>query len=258
MKRLINCILIICLTAYCGTDLTAQTQKAKENKTFKADEILNYEMGYGWITGGLAKIELKEELYQNKKVFHTRASGYTVGMADKLFFVYDVYESYFDTETGLPYKAIRNIRENKYKRYQEDFFDNEKKTVTNDKGITTVKEMTFDVASAVYYLRREKLETIKNGDIIQIHTYFHGDPWELIIRFKGYETLKTKFGKIECMKFKPVVEKGTFEDQDALSIWISKDDNHVPIRIQMDFFVGSFKTDLVSYSGLKNELKVVK
>jgi len=60
------------------------------------------------------------------------------------------------------------------------------------------------------------------------------------------------------MKFKPVVETGTFEDEDALSIWISNDKNKIPVRVQMNFFVGSFKTDLTTYSGLKNELIIKK
>lgn len=231
----------------------------KTNNTFQAGEKLYFEMSYGWLVGGKANVELKETTYQGKQVFHAKASGYTVGLADKLFYVFDVYESYFDQETSLPIKAIRNVRENEYKRYQEDYYDHEKKTVFSlDKGTVKVKDMTFDVISASYYLRREKLTTIKPGEIIKIHTFFHGDPWELIIRFKGYETIKTDLGKIECMKFKPVVEKGTFEDEDALSIWLSKDNNHIPVRIQMDFFVGSFKTDLVGYSGLKNTLIIKK
>ena len=57
------------------------------------------------------------------------------------------------------------------------------------------------------------------------------------------------------MKFTPVVEKGTFEDEDALDIWISNDKNRIPVRIQMKFFVGSFKTDLIEHSGTKYKMK---
>jgi hypothetical protein len=239
--------------------LCAQNQAGKENTGFQAGEKLNYEMSYGWVTGGKASVELKEISYGDKTAFHVKATGYTVGLADKLFYVYDVYESYFDPQTCLPYKSIRNIRENKYTKFQIDTYDHQNNTVSSaDKGVIKVKPMTFDVISAAFYLRKEKFENLKPGDILKVHTFFHGDPWDLVIRYKGIETVKLNIGKIECMKFKPVVETGTFEDEDALSIWISNDKNKIPVRVQMNFFVGSFKTDLTTYSGLKNELIIKK
>ncbi|NJO90565.1 MAG: DUF3108 domain-containing protein [Chloroflexia bacterium] len=90
-----------------------------------------------------------------------------------------------------------------------------------------------------------------------IHTYFHDEPWDLVVRFKGYETIKTDLGKIRCMKFKPVVIEGTFESDDALDIWISADKNRIPVRIKMGLWVGSFKTDLTSFSGLTHPINFV-
>jgi len=239
--------------------LKAQTKNVFENTSFKSGEKLNYEMSYGWVTGGKATVVLEETTFMEKPAYHVKATGYTVGLADKIFYVYDVYESYFDPETCLPFKAIRNVREDKYKRYQVDFFDHDKNTVTSlDKPKKNVKENTFDVISAAFSMRKEKFKDIKPGDIIRVSTYFHDEPWELVVRFKSIETIKLGIGKIECMKFKPIVQKGTFEDEDALSIWISNDDNRVPVLVEMKFFVGSFRTELASYVGLKNEFTFKK
>ena len=38
-------------------------------------------------------------------------------MADAIFKIIDIYESYMDPETELPVKSIRNISEGRYRKY---------------------------------------------------------------------------------------------------------------------------------------------
>ncbi len=228
-------------------------------KVFQSGEELKYEMAYGWITGGTAVLKIKKISYKNKLVFHVKAVGKTVGVADKLYRVYDIYESYFDIETMKPYKSIRNISEEDYRWYNEvRFLYPKNEIISKRSGRKKVKANTFDVISAFYYLRQYNFSKLKKGDIIRIRTYFTDKPFELVIRFKGYETIKLDIGKIKCLKFSPLVEKGTFEDEEALDIWISADKNHVPVRAKVGFFVGSFTGDLVSYAGLKYPLAIIK
>ncbi|MBQ9214497.1 MAG: DUF3108 domain-containing protein, partial [Bacteroidales bacterium] len=79
--------------------------------------------------------------------------------------------------------------------------------------------------------------------------------WPLRLQDVKTETIKiSKLGKISCYKFIPVVEvSGVFTAKDALSIWISADQNKIPIRAQMSLMVGSAKVDLVKYQNLKYE-----
>jgi hypothetical protein len=66
-------------------------------------------------------------------------------------------------------------------------------------------------------------------------------------------------GKIRCMVFEPMVQKGRiFKHDDDLQVWISDDASHVPIRAQANVLVGSIKLDLESYSGLVSDLAIVK
>ncbi|MBR4624374.1 MAG: DUF3108 domain-containing protein, partial [Alphaproteobacteria bacterium] len=51
---------------------------------------------------------------------------------------------------------------------------------------------------------------------------------------------------------------GVFTDKDALKLWISADDNKIPIRAQMSLLVGSAKVDLISYENLANPTGFVK
>ena len=224
-------------------------------KPFKEGEYLKYSMSYGWITGGYASLKLSKVDYKGNQVFFVEANGRTTGIANKIYNVKDYYESYFDIKTGKPYKSKMSLKEGKYRNYNEVYYNHSKRLVYSTKsGKHRVPKNTFDIISAFYHLR-ESLDNLKVNDKVIIHTYFHDEPWDLVVRFKGYKTIKTGLGKISCMKFKPVVEKGTFKDEDALDIYISNDKNRIPIRVQMKFFVGSFKTDLVKYSGVKYKLK---
>ncbi|MDR1761607.1 MAG: DUF3108 domain-containing protein, partial [Bacteroidales bacterium] len=76
---------------------------------FKAGEELQFIMYYGIVNGGSATITLKETILNNKKLLHARASMKTTGVADWIFGIEDVYESYFDENNKCkPVKAIRN------------------------------------------------------------------------------------------------------------------------------------------------------
>ncbi|NSW45761.1 MAG: DUF3108 domain-containing protein [Bacteroidales bacterium] len=227
---------------------------------FKDGETLKYLVHYGFIDGGYAMLKLTDFEMNGKKYFHAVASGYSTGLADKLFKVRDVYETFVDKETDLPVKAIRNISEDTYKYYDEVLFNRRDNTVISKrKGKVSVPENTMDILSAFYYARNHNFKNLKQGDIITLDTYFDDGMFTLQIRYKGIETIKTDFGKVNCLKFSPVVEPGRiFDTQDDVTIWISNDNNFLPVRIQFDLLVGSIKADLVKYENLKYNFAVNK
>lgn len=235
-------------------------QENLKESAFKDGETLQYLVHYGFIDGGYAILNLKEFEMKGKKYFHAVASGYSKGLADKLFKVRDVYETFVDMETDLPIKAIRNISEDTYKYYDEVLFNRKENTVVSKrKGNIPVPENTMDILSALYYARNNNFKNLKQGDMITLDTYFDDGMFTLQIRYKGNETIKTNFGKVNCLKFSPVVEPGRiFDTQDDVTIWISNDNNFIPVRIQFDLFVGSVKADLVKYENLKYNFAVNK
>ena len=59
------------------------------------------------------------------------------------------------------------------------------------------------------------------------------------------------------MIFRPLVQSGrVFKEQESVTVWISDDENKIPIRIQASLAVGSIKADLEAYKGLKHTFKV--
>lgn len=74
----------------------------------------------------------------------------------------------------------------------------------------------------------------------------------LYIKYEGREVIKTKYGRFNAIKFKPLLIKGTiFEGGEKMTVWVTDDANKIPIRIESPIVVGSVKVDMMGYKGLR-------
>ena len=242
--------------------LTLQGQDQKP--AFKSGEWLRYKMSYsGFLRAGTAVLEVDEKEYQGKKVFHTKGTGWTSGMIKWFFEVDDYYESYFDKENIKPYVFKRKIYEGGYKKHTITTFNHDvKKAYVQDFTLQRDTSVSFnkvqDMLSSFYYLRNHpKIDKLKVGESIAIDMFFDNETTKFKLKFIGREDIKTKFGKVSCMIFKPYVQAGrVFKEEESLTVWISDDDNKIPIRLKASLAVGSIKADLEAFKGLKHSFKV--
>lgn len=250
--------LLIFLTS--AASITAQeilNPPVKPNNAFIAGETLQFSILYGFIVGGNTTLTLKDATYNGAPVFYASAIGRTTGLADKIYSVRDIYESWFDKETNLPHKQVRNISEGRYRHYNEITYNRRNNTVNSKlSGEKKVPEKLLDLASAFYYLRRIDYKTIKENDVILLNIYFSDGIFPLRLRYKGKETIRTKFGKISCHKIHPIVEVGRmFKGKDDLTLWLTDDVNCIPVLVQMDIHVvGTVLLKLTSYKNLANPI----
>lgn len=255
-------LLIILSLLIVSSGHTSRNNKfGQVNTAFKSGETLKYVLYYGLMNGGEAVMSVEEKEFDGKKAMHAVAMAYTTGLADRLFKIFDVYESYMDPATGLPYKAIRNISEGRYRFYDEVLYDRERNVVQSQrKGEQEVPPGIEDMVSGFYNLRRILAERRpKKNEIIEFTTYFSDEVYPLKIRYRGNEVIKTRMGRFNAMIFAPVTEPGRlFKTEEDILIWISDDGNFLPLRIRVNFILGSLKCDLVEYSGLANPLKPVR
>lgn len=252
---------ILILIVICGLFIQWQgVQNINPTEAYKSGEYLKYVLRYGWIEGGEASITINETVYNGNYVYYAKCVARSTGISDNLFKVRDVYECYMKKETGLPIKAIRNIRESSYKYYDEMFFNREAGTVVSQRsGVHKVPPKIMDLVGAFYYARSTQFYNLKKEDIVTINTFFEDTIYPLEIRYKGLEKIKTRFGTFECLKFNPVVEPGRiFDTEDDLKIWVSNDKNFIPLLVQFDLMIGSLKCELVDFSGLKNSSVIKK
>ncbi|MGO4820186.1 MULTISPECIES: DUF3108 domain-containing protein [unclassified Flavobacterium] len=254
MKKIILFLLLILTVSF----------DSRNEDAYDVGEWFKFRIHYGIVNAGYATLEVKDATINNKKAFHVIGKGYTTGMSRFFFKVDDLYESYIDKETGSPYRFVRKIDEGGYRKNQEGFFNQSANKVLvkdyknrNEKTFVIPKN-TQDILSAFYYLRNSpEINKISPGESVAIDMFFDDETTKFKLKFVGRENITTKFGVVSSMVFKPLVQSGrVFKEKESVTIWISDDDNRLPIRIKAELAVGSIKADLDAFKGLNNPFKI--
>ncbi|PIF06612.1 MAG: hypothetical protein CSA36_00830 [Draconibacterium sp.] len=230
---------IILIVTILISTLSVSAQKAK----------LVFDMKYGFVKGGRAIIEISETKYKNIPAIRYSIVGRTTGLTDKLFGINDVYETVVDAQTDLPLKSIRNIKEKKYRWYNETLYFQDFDSIYSQRsGGRKVSHNLVDIVSVFFYFVNNHLDdNIQNGFDITLPT-FHADKISNVtIRYLGEETIKTALGNVETLVLAPLVDKGKLLNRsDGLRIYISKKER-MPVLLEFDTRFGSLKALLRSY-----------
>lgn len=229
------------------------------NNSFRAGEKINMIVFYNalglYVNAGTANFSVSSEKLFNKSVYHITGTGVTNSKYDWIFKVRDRYESYIDSLTLQPFKFIRNVDEGGYKKYENITFNHASNTAITAQGVFKVPGCTQDVISSFFYARNINFEKYKSGDRIPFHLFLDNEIYSMYIRYMGKETIKTRYGKFNAIKFKPLLVKGTiFEGGENMTVYVSDDNNKVPLRIESPLLVGSVKVDLMGYQNLRYPL----
>ena len=238
---------------------------SQKKEAFKSGEWLRFKMSYsGFLKAGTAELSLNEEVLNGKKIMHATGVGETSSIISWFFKVNDNYQSYFDKKTGMPYIFKRKINEGGYKKNKVLTFNEEKKEVKVEdkrkKKTTIIPNISNvqDMISAFYFLRNFDTKNMKSGDEIELDMFFDEKKYPFKLRFLGSEILSTDFGKIKTQKFMPIVQAGrVFKANESVSIWITADDNKIPLKLKADLAVGSLRADLDAYKGLANPFEII-
>lgn len=236
------------------------------HEAFNPGEWLKFRIHYGFLNASYATLHVKTDSVRGRPVYHVEGKGKTTGFASIFFKVDDTYESYFDMEDGRPYRFIRKVDEGGYTKDIEINFDYKRKEAlledkkNNKKFNFGLENNLQDLVSGFYYLRNNyRPEDLEIGKSIQLNMLYDDDGiFKFRLKYLGKEVLRTKFGKVECLMFRPYVQAGrVFKEQESLTLWVSNDKNLIPIRIKADLAVGSLKADLDGYNGLKHQFKII-
>lgn len=244
------------------TTSDASSLRKINHNAFKAGEVLEFRLHYGFMNAGTAKIEVKEydKKINNREVYHIVGTGKTASAFDWVFKVRDSYETYLDVEGVFPWLFVRDINEGGYKKKQKYQFVQNKKIVATQKGEThKAPEGIQDMLSSFFYSRTLDYSKSKVGDVITIWSFVDDEIWPLKIRYMGKERVKLGKTTYHAIKFHPVTQKGRiFDKEEDVTFWISDDENKIPLMIEAKILIGSIKVELTNSKGLSHPLAIVK
>lgn len=251
----------ILMLALCTISFASSTSDfcGIKNTAYKEGEVITFKVFYStmgaYIGAGEAVFTTTLERFNGKTVYHHVGEGKTYSFFDNFFKVRDRYESYVDTSTLLPIKFVRNIEEGTYKKYNNVTFNQAANTAASTNGVYPITDCMQDVMSMVYYARNIDFSKYKVDDKIPFDMFLDDEIFHLYIRYVGKEKIKTRYGRFNAIKIKPLLIKGTiFEGGEKMTAWISDDPNHIILRVESPISVGSIKVDMMNYRGLRYPL----
>ena len=94
---------------------------------------------------------------------------------------------------------------------------------------------------------------------MKLTVWIDDETYPFMLKIVGVEKKKTKFGKIECLKIVPSVQSGRiFKEKEGVTMWVTNDQNHIPVEMEAKLLVGSLKASISGYSNLKYNLDFKK
>ena len=229
------------------------------NMAFVSGEEINYNLYYSviglYLNAGSAKFTVTQEKINETPAYHATCIGTSNARYDWIFKVRDRYETYIDTLNLQPIKFVRHIEEGTYKKQENIVFNQKLNTASGAEGVYKIPNCVQDVVSSIYYLRNIDFNKYKVDERIPFNLFLDNQVYNVYIKYLGKERVKTQYGTFNAIKFKPLLLKGTiFEGGEKMTIWVTDDLNHIPVRIESAIVVGSVKADMMSFKNLRYPL----
>lgn len=231
--------------------------RSVENNAFTYGEHLKYRVHYGFVNAGYIDLKVKEKpvVIKGRGAYHIDGFGRSRSGFDWMFRVRDHFQSYLDTQALVPLQFIKNQKEGGYEDTDFVIFNYKLKKYFSKKGVKEIPLDIQDVISVAYYARTLKVKDVPIGTTYTLNVYLDNEIFPLAFRIDGRETINTDIGKIKAVRVIPqAIDGRVFKDKDALKVWISDDENKLPLRIKAEIMVGSVKADITHQSGLKHAL----
>ena len=218
------------------------------NNSFKSGETLRYKISYGKKNkrGGLwfaanATLNVKDSVINDSiNVYSISGYGKTTRLFSLFLKVNHHYKSIINKETLSTIESRMNIQEGKH-------IDFDHTIVALDSVLK--KSNANDILGAFYKLRTISEKELNQQDTILFSYYYNNDIYDSYVVILEQELLKTKFGKINTLKCAPLLEKGRmFRENSQAFVWVTNDEMHIPLKLEIPILVGSIYVTLNSYN----------
>lgn len=258
MKKRLTVFLLILLC--CGF-VTRDSYRNVPNDSFGRGEVLEYRIHYGFINAAEGVVEVHKDLFKinNRPCYRVNVSGKTIGGFDLVLRIRDTWRTFIDTAAILPHRFQANIQEGKYRKEETVFFNYGANSIRSEEVNGETKEFEMkrnvqDLISGYFYLRTVDFNQLRPNDIVAVNAFFDDDFYDFRVRYRGKGEVETKWGKIQCILLNPLMPANKlFKGENAIRVWLSDDQNKMPVKVEADMFVGAVELDLKKYKNLRHQ-----
>ncbi len=218
--------------------------------SFAGKKHIKFNIKLGFIKGGEAELIITDTTFNGKPAINYYMMGKTTGLANTLYGVYDIYESTVDAETHLPLKAVRDVKEGNFIRYNEIMFYHDIDSVNSTRGgWQAAPQNLVDIISVFfYYIHNTPFEEISSGDAAVYPTIQADDITPVTIKYLHTEEVKTDMGNINCYVMAPAANEGRILKKfNQMRFFISKEDK-LPVFLELDMKLGAIKANIKSFT----------
>ncbi|MCB0282417.1 MAG: DUF3108 domain-containing protein [Calditrichaeota bacterium] len=233
---------------------------------FENGEVLSFDIRYGFIVAGSAKMKVFETKDKNERpIYHLQTTARSSSTFSWIYKVRDEVNSYVNHKKFYPYRFEKKLREGGYEAdlftdyFPEDSlakvefirYDDDKIRKRN-KYEVTVPPYVQDILSSFYYIRRQKLEV---GKSVFLSNHEKKKVYNLEVKVHRKETIEVEAGKFRCIVVEPIIQgEGLFMKKGNLVIWLTDDDKKIPVQMTSEVLVGHITTELTKIEGVKDRI----
>ncbi|MCS7075607.1 MAG: DUF3108 domain-containing protein [Bacteroidia bacterium] len=232
-----------------------------EYDAFGYGERLTYKVKYGIMSAGKVIMEVmpKPVEVSGRSCYHIVATMTTKGAVDAMYPVIDRYETYVDIDGIFPWYFKKDLSEGKFRVTEYCLFDQRNQKAYVGSTAYAVPRFSQDMISFFYFLRCKNAMDVPIGTTFQTEAFVDRKVSTIKVLYEKDEVVKTTFGKINCMKLKPLLnESGFSQFKGDMYFWITKDANHILVAGEGTLPIGSVKFVIEDAQGLKHEINYYK
>jgi hypothetical protein len=243
------------------------------NLAYAPGERMYFTMHYNWgmINSdiGSAVVSLDEVEFNGHRSFRCSVSGRTTKMYDLFFKVREEFCSWFTVDGLRPLKFTRDTHEGKYSARNTYVYnwDAAEPYIAADVYTSSIGQKnlqlpltrcTFDLPALFFFARNIDMDKIDAGRKYPMTFVIDDEIYNVHFIFYGKETINVKgLGKVNAIKFSASLIAGeVFNGDTDVMIWISDDENKVPVYFEAPILVGTASGRMAGYEGLKYPLNI--
>ena len=236
---------------------------------FRSGEKMSFVLHYRWgainSDVGHATVSLDAVTYNGQEAFLCSAYGKTTKLFDLFFKVREDFRSWFTRDGLKPLKFTRNTFEGGYEArntYVYDWSAAEPHIVADVYSSSSgqrypyipLTPCTFDLPSLFFFARNMDFDVVEPGRKYPMTFAIDDDVFNVYFILYGPETIKVKgLGTIRTIKFAAKLLEGeVFKGEEDMMIWVTDDENRLPVYFEAPLLVGTATGRMTGYEGLKH------